>query len=107
METYVKAGRIIRLFGWLQVLGFIGMTIAIIIPLFAGDNSLPDPVALVPMFSMALIPFLFFKIGSAIKEHKDWGRIVGIILAVVMLFGFPIGTIVGAYILWCLIKGWE
>ena len=107
MKAYVKAGRIIRLFGWLQLLGFIGMAIAIIIPFFAGNRSLPDTLSLIPMISIAFLLILFFKIGTAIKEHQNWGRIAGIILAIIMLFGFPIGTIIGGYILWSLIKKWD
>ncbi len=32
---------------------------------------------------------------------------VGISFSVLSLFGFPIGTILGVYLLWCLIKGWD
>ena len=107
MEQYVKAGRIIRLLGWLQLLGFIGMSIAIIIPFFTNNETGANPVILTPLFILVSIPILFFKVGTAIKEHMNWGRTAGIILGVLMLPSIPIGTILGAYVLWCLIKGWD
>ena len=62
---------------------------------------------LIPLLSLAVVviamSILQLKVGEAIKEHKDWGRTAGIILGAIQLFGFPVGTIIGAYILWCLI----
>src|ERR1041384_994572 len=49
---------------------------------------------------------LYLVIGKAVKEHKPWGRVAGIVLGVLLLSGIPIGTIIGAYLLWCLIGKW-
>ncbi len=54
-----------------------------------------------------LLTYFQFVLGTALKQHKQWGRKVGIGYAILQLFGFPIGTIAGAYILYCLIKGWD
>lgn len=102
---YQKAGRLIRLLAWLQVISVIGIIVAIAIPMIA-KQEMPSPQILI-LLLLAVFPALYFVVGSAIKEHKKGGRIAGIVLGVVMLFGFPIGTLIGAYILWCLIKGWE
>ncbi len=51
--------------------------------------------------------YFLFALGKAIKEHKEWGRKVGIGYGAIQLLGFPLGTLLGAYILWCLIKGWD
>ena len=108
MKLYEKAGRLFRLLGWLTL---IFGTIAIAVPLLTNDLSQVSFTALVPLLALIIIvigiSILQFKVGAAIKEHKDWGRTVGIILSFIQLLGFPIGTIIGAYILWCLIKGWN
>jgi hypothetical protein len=42
--------------------------------------------------------------GWALLTGRNWGRILVIILAVLGLFNFPIGTAVGAYTLWVLLQ---
>ena len=111
MKPYVKAGRLFRLFGWI---GIGGIVVAIAIPVMINPNASflqPDasswPPTLLLLVLVAGMSVLQLKVGTAIKEHKNWGRTVGIVLGIIHLFGFPIGTLIGAYILWCLIKGWE
>ncbi len=105
LMPYEKAGRVIRLLAWLQVVAFIGIVAAVAIPFFAQHKSIDPRVFLALLF--IAFPALYLAIGKAIKEHKEWGRNGGIIIGALMLVGFPIGTIIGAYLLWCLIKGWE
>jgi hypothetical protein len=40
--------------------------------------------------------------GIALLKHKSWARIVAIILAILALTSFPIGTAAGVYTLWVL-----
>jgi hypothetical protein len=105
LMPYEKAGRVLRLLAWIQVVAFVGIVAAIAIPMFA-QHKTPPPTSLL-VFLFIVFPLLYLTVGKAIKEHKDWGRTVGIIMGILMLFGFPIGTLIGAYILWCLIKGWD
>src|SRR6266568_3116534 len=105
LMPYEKAGRAIQLLAWLQVVAFAGIVAAIAIPFYAQHKTI-DPRAFLALLFIAL-PALYFAIGKAIKEHKEWGRNAGIIVGTLMLVGFPLGTIIGAYILWCLIKGWD
>lgn len=111
MEPYVKAGRLFRIFGWI---GIGGIVVAIAIPVMINPNTpslRPDASSWLPTLLLLVLvagmSVLQLKVGTAIKEHKNWGRTVGIVLGIIHLFGFPIGTLIGAYILWCLIKGWE
>lgn len=41
-------------------------------------------------------------IGGALLTRQSWSRILAMVLAILGLFLFPIGTIVGAYVLWVL-----
>jgi len=99
-----KAGRVIRLIAWIQIATIIGLMTAMVIPIFAEHKTPHVTIILALPF---LIPLLYFKVGKAIKEHKNWGRTVGIIMGILMIPVLPIGTLIGAYILWCLIKGWD
>ena len=63
-------------------------------------------------------PFVLFLIGSifllvsacgifvgwGLMKHQSWARIAGIILGVMVLFHFPLGTALGVYTLWVLLS---
>jgi len=110
MTPYEKAGRVIRLFAWIQVFAIVGIAVAIAIPLLVSGRAASAPPPRTELVIVAtFVGFTIFQfiLGSAVKEHKDWGRSVGIIYGILSLLGFPIGTLIGSYILWCLLKGWE
>ncbi len=48
---------------------------------------------------VVLIP-LSIAAARGISQEKSWGRIVGIIAAILAIFEFPLGTIFGGYLLW-------
>jgi len=64
-----------------RVLGVIGVGAAI----FFGALALPG-----------------FAAGFGLLQRRAWGRVLGIIVAVLDLFNIPIGTAVGIYALWVL-----
>jgi len=105
LKPYQKAGRIFRLLAWIQIIGFVAMFVAILIPAISEGKSF-FPAALIGLL-VFLLPALYMSVGKAIQERKDWGRTVGIILGALMLIGIPIGTLIGGYILYCLISGWD
>jgi hypothetical protein len=43
--------------------------------------------------------------GWGLLKYKQWARILVIVLAVIDLINFPIGTAVGVYSLWVLLQG--
>src|SRR5580765_3592940 len=112
MKPHVQAGRIIRFLAWLQMIAVVGIAAAIIIPVVTGGKGVTSPAQffliaiLILVVSLGIAKFLFV-LGTALKEHKEWARKAGIVLGIIQLFGFPLGTILGAYILWALTKGWN
>ncbi|MGC9315456.1 MAG: hypothetical protein ACP5G4_07485 [bacterium] len=46
-----------------------------------------------------IIGVLYFFVAKGIHNRKDWARIVGFILAILMLVSIPIGTILGIILL--------
>jgi O-antigen/teichoic acid export membrane protein len=110
LKLYEKAGRVIRLLAWISGVSVLAIAAAVIIPLFAKPQPAEaGPIAVVIIVLAVIVLFVFFQLalGAAIKHHRAWGRNVGIAYGVLLLFGFPIGTIVGVYCLYCLIKGWD
>jgi zinc-ribbon domain len=43
-------------------------------------------------------------VGRALRQHRPWARIVAIVLGVLALFKFPLGTALGIYTLWVLLS---
>ena len=64
-----------------KVLGFIGSGALV----FFGAMALPG-----------------FAAGYGLLKRRAWGRVLGILVAVLDLFNVPIGTAVGIYALWLL-----
>ncbi len=110
LKLYEKAGRVIRLLAWISGIGVLAIAAATLIPLFAERRQVDTgSVAAAVIVLVLIVLFVFFQLalGAAIKQHKEWGRVVGIVYGIILLLGFPIGTIIGAYCLYCLIKGWD
>jgi hypothetical protein len=58
--------------------------------------------ALAAFFVILSIPSIIAGIG--LLKHREWARILTIILGVLHLFGFPIGTAIGLYTLYVLLN---
>lgn len=52
---------------------------------------------------MLILGIIYIILGKAIKKFKLWAKVVQIILAIIGLFSFPIGTIIGIFMLWVLL----
>lgn len=100
-----RAGRVIRLMAWLGVLATVGLGAAVLLPAQASGEA-PPLEALSILAVVAVLTIALFFVAGAVLRHATWGRVAGIAYGVVALFGFPIGTIVGLYVLWQLVFGW-
>ena len=61
------------------------------------------------MFALFAIPLISVSIGSILAgigllNHRDWARILALIIAAFMLAGFPFGTAIGVYAFWVLLS---
>jgi len=102
LRPHEKAGRMLKFLSWLSA----GSTA--ILALTQLSSAKPVDAFLIGFVAfMVAVTVLMFFTSAATTRHESWGRVVGIILGVLMLTGFPIGTVVGGYILYQLIMGWE
>jgi hypothetical protein len=110
LKPYEKAGRAICLMAWLSLVLIIVGVAAFSFAFVSREKSSPV-LSAKDMLIILAVAFLstYFQLllGAAIKRHKRWGRKAGIGYGIIVLFGFPLGTIVGGYTLYCLIKGWS
>ena len=107
----------VTILGWLQIaLGVVDVLMALAISgliagagLMAGLSGEP----LVPILGGLLASVIGFVIvvtgipnllaGIGLLAHKNWARILALILAVLNVFKFPWGTALAAYTFWVLL----
>ena len=57
---------------------------------------------MITMFAILSIPGIIA--GMGLFKRKEWARILTLILSVLHLLSFPIGTAVGVYSIWALVQ---
>ena len=103
METHVK------IVAWLWILNGVLSVLMAIIGLIIANLNIPDPGDSVLVSIGALCFFLpgivaYILAGYGLLNYKSWARILAIILAILNLILFPIGTAIGIYTLWAMFK---
>jgi hypothetical protein len=115
MLTHVKVLAVLYI-----VLSSIGLLVSLLMFFAAGtaasivgmSASPEDAAVAIPILGIAgtalALLFLLFALpglitGWGLLKLRPWARIVGIVLAVISLIIFPIGTAVGIYGLWVLL----
>ena len=108
METHVKI--IAWLYIALGILGILGALIAFAAivggGLISGDETAIRITTILAYFIggfVVLISVPGIVAGIGLLSFKSWARVLAIILALLNLPGFPIGTFLGIYSLWALL----
>jgi hypothetical protein len=91
----------IKAVGFLYYLGGVLLTLGGVVSL-VGASSEPSG-AVVALLLVALGVGQLFA-GWGVRALRPWGRIVGCVLSAIGLIGFPIGTLINAYILYLLLS---
>lgn len=101
-----KAGRLLRLIGWLYLIVAISIAAGIIIPII-NSGQIPEEFGVMILFICLIFAFSFLNlfVGSSIKQDKKWAKVTGYVIAVLSLLSVPIGTLLGIFILYYLHKG--
>lgn len=103
MENNIKVFRVHRALSWLY-----GVMICVVILFVVLMRS--DGVGVGELIAPVLIIGIFFLlhhfVAKGAKEKKDWAKIASAIIGIIMLVGFPIGTLIGIYLL-INNSGWE
>src|SRR5437868_13341989 len=84
--------RAARIFYVLAVLGAIGTVLLSVLAFSAGAFGALTFIRLALYLAMAGLSWIT---GRGIDEQKPWARTVGIVLGLLELLNFPIGTVIG------------
>jgi hypothetical protein len=107
LKGYQKAGRGIRALGYLALLGAFGIAAAVTIPAITSGRG-AGGIGVGAGLLVVVGGFAWFQIhvGRSLLQHKDWSRTAGVLLGILHLPAFPLGTLVGAYVVWNL-RNWD
>ena len=93
-ENYFKVARVHLAMACLVAFVTVMMGIVLL------NDPAARPLALAPLFAMmGGIVALHLLLWQGAKKRKAWARVISIIVAIFSLPGFPIGTVVGVYLL--------
>lgn len=101
--------------GWLYILGnavFLAIGILGVIFLTGIGVVSEDPEALKVLSVIGSVGAIFFTVlavpgliaGVGLLKRRSWARILALVIAVLSLFNFPIGTAVSIYAIWVLLQ---
>ena len=100
----------IRVLGWLYIIpGLLGLLLSlsvsgllILIGLFMADRQ-TTPILLLTSLGIAMFSFILcipgIWVGVGLTRFRPWARVLGLVLGVLNLANFPIGTVIGIYAL--------
>jgi hypothetical protein len=109
----------VQIAGWLNIvangilllLGLCGFVFLVGIGIFAAADS-GDAVAMPILGLTGTVALVLFAVvglpgmlaGYGLLKRKKWGQILGIVVGLLSLFNFPIGTAIGGYTLFVLFQ---
>jgi len=89
------------------IIGALIFTILFFIGDFVDDADAQTVLTIIANILMVVIVILSIPgiiAGIGLLKRKEWARILTLILSVLDLINFPIGTAVGAYSIWALVQ---
>lgn len=109
MERHINIVAAIQL--GFSILGII-LGIFVYILLFVIGGFVDESQAQTVIFVIAKIAFAFIILlslpgivaGIGLLKKKEWARILSLILGVIDLINFPLGTAIGIYTIWAMVQ---
>jgi hypothetical protein len=105
----------IMILGWLHVVGsaiFLAIAAFVFFILTGIGVVSGDPQAVTVLSLVGTSVGVFLSIlalpgiaaGIGLLRRKSWGRVLAIVVGILNLINFPVGTIIGVYTLWVLFQ---
>jgi hypothetical protein len=105
----------VSILGWLFIVGnafflLIGGFVFMLLTGLGQSVSDPEARAILPLVGstigllLALLSVPGLAAGYGLLTRKPWARVLAIVVAVLGLLNFPVGTAIGIYALWVLLQ---
>ena len=102
---YRHAAMIFKILGWVAAVVSVFTTFVIFGEMESGKQTVGAFIGMV--FFLGATTGSLFAIHAGLERQKNWARIWAILYSITFLFGFPIGTAIGGYVIWCMTAAWE
>ena len=103
-----NAAHLLMILGLLVVFIIGTVCISVMMVNFMGEEvERPDSLFWPIVFAIFSFGFLLLITAHSLKHHRNWARYVGGVLAALSLIAFPVGTVMGLFILSYIHKGWN
>jgi hypothetical protein len=99
-EASVKAVGVLFMLGGLLTL--IVAAAGLLAPATAGGAV--DGMLVAAGLAVSALSIVYLGSGWGLRALRPWARVPAVVLAAIGLLGFPIGTLINAYILWLLLS---
>jgi hypothetical protein len=93
MENNIKTWRAHRAFSWLYA------SIAVVVLVVMINGGEPPAAAFATMLVLGGFFALHFFVARGAKARQNWARRVSLVIGFLMLPGFPLGSLIGAYLI--------
>lgn len=103
-----NAGHLVAILSWLVL--FIMCTIVVsvlMVDIMGADIEQADSAFWQIVSACFAFGFVLLLTARGLKYHQQWARYVGTLMAFISLAAFPVGTVLGLFILSYLHKGWH
>jgi hypothetical protein len=105
----------ITILGWIQVVSgalllVVGGFVLLLLSGIGFASGDPTAMAILSVvgtsvgFLMLLLALPSLLAGYGLLKGKSWGRFLAIVVGILGIFNFPVGTLIGAYTLWVLLQ---
>jgi hypothetical protein len=102
---YRHAATIFKVLAWLVAVVSAFIVLVMFLEYRAGRTPLGEMIGLTVFFTA--LPGGLFAVSAGLERQKNWARVSAIVCSIAFLFAFPIGTVIGAYVIWALTAAWE
>jgi len=105
----------VKILGWLNIIGaalflVIGAFVFLLLVGIGAASGDPEAVPVLTLIATFVGGFMLIMAlpglaaGYGLLKRRSWGRILAIIVGVLNVPNFPLGTIIGVYTLWVLLQ---
>lgn len=89
------------------LMGIVAFTVLTLIGDFSQDQEAQVVLSVIARILVGFMVFLSIPgliAGIGLLKRKEWARILTLIISVISLLNFPLGTAVGVYSIWALVQ---
>jgi hypothetical protein len=103
-----NAGHLMMILGLLVLFIIATICISVLMVNFMGEEvERPDSFFWPIIASLFAFGIVLLIIANRLKSHHHWARYAASVIGTISLIAFPVGTVMGLFILSYLYKGWE